>query len=181
MKKSNWGTAFVKKLKQNDWVQIGDTVKRKNKLTEEEKALICIKASKKKHNSVQGLKTGWIDDFRNLRNKEHQKDFFIALVKLEFDLEVWPEFFFSTDRLYRIDYAIPLDQEGKTIKIAIEVEGGIWAKGNSGHSSGVGIQRDMDKNNLLHQHGWQLIRVQPFQIDKEPVQTLRLIKKLIEK
>lgn len=177
--KQNWGTAFVKNLKQNGWVEINGSMKPKNKLTEKEKEQICIKSSKKKYNRSKGLKTGWIDDYRNLRNKEHQIDFFIKLVLIELNLVVWPEFFFSTERQYRIDYAIPVDKDGNDLKIAVEVEGGIWAKGNSGHSSGTGIKRDMDKNNLLHAHGWKLIRVQPCQIKKEPLQVMDLIRSIL--
>lgn len=174
--KNNFGTALVKNLKQNGWVQLGDTIKPKNKLTEEEKAQICISTSKKKYNSTQGLKTGWVDDYRNLRNKEHQKDPFILFVKQELGLDVWPEFFFSIERLYRIDYAIPIAKDGKILKIAIEQEGGIWAKGNSGHSSGVGIKRDMEKNNLLQSLGWRLIRRQPSEmLTMELIDILRSI------
>lgn len=38
------------------------------------------------------------------------------LIEKEFGLTVWPEFYFSTERLYRIDYAIPVDQNGKELK-----------------------------------------------------------------
>ncbi|QQT60065.1 hypothetical protein I6I97_12385 [Sphingobacterium multivorum] len=174
--KSNWGTSFVKNLKQNGWVEINGAIKPKNKLTEKENEQICINSSKKKYNRSKGLKTGWIDDYRNLRNKEHMKDPFILFIKQELGLEVWPEFFFSTERLYRIDYAIPVAIDGKILKIAIEQEGGIWMKGNSGHSSGTGIKRDMDKNNLLQSLGWRLIRRQPSEmLTVETVEFLRLL------
>ncbi|MGJ1443917.1 hypothetical protein ACR788_21795 [Sphingobacterium siyangense] len=79
--KPNWGTAFVKNLKQNGWVEINGSIKPKNKLTEKEKEQTCIKSSKKKYNSSKGLKMGWIDDYRNLRNKEYIKDPFILFIK----------------------------------------------------------------------------------------------------
>ncbi|MGJ1444279.1 hypothetical protein ACR788_23640, partial [Sphingobacterium siyangense] len=100
-----------------------------------------------------------------------------GICKQELGLEVWPEFFFSTERLYRIDYAIPVAIDGKILKIAIEQEGGIWMKGNSGHSSGTGIKRDMDKNNLLQSLGWRLIRRQPSEMIS--IDTLELIVKVI--
>lgn len=100
-------------------------------------------------------KTGWTDDSRNIKNKEKYNDAFIRLIEMELGLDVWPEFHFSIERNYRLDYAIP------EFKIAIEVDGGIWMKGNSGHSSGTGIKRDMEKGNLLQLQGWKLLRFEP--------------------
>lgn len=136
------------------------------------------------------LKTGWIDDTRNIENKQKHVDMFIRLVKQVLQLDVWPEFFFLTGREYRFDYAIPLGPVAGTkledhyteappaVKIAIEQEGGVWAKGNSGHSSGTGIMRDMDKGSLASVNGWILIRRTPDQLCTN--ETLQLIKKAIE-
>lgn len=38
--------------------------------------------------------------------------------------------------------------------LACEIQGGIWAKGNSGHTSGIGITRDAEKQNLATLEGW---------------------------
>ncbi len=175
--KKNWGTALVKNLKSNGWVEVNGLLVQQNKLTDEQSNLLKVNSAKTKQTRSKALKTGWIDDSRNLKNKEKYKDPFILLVKQELGLEVWPEFFFSTERLYRIDYAILVNQEGKEIKIAIEQEGGIWMKGNSGHSSGTGIKRDMEKNNLLQSLGWRLIRRQPK--DLVCLETIKLIKMVI--
>lgn len=123
-------------------------------------------------------KTGWIDDDRNIKNKAGVADIFMRLVKIELGLDVWPEFYFSTERLYRFDYAIPITRDSGELKIAIEQEGGIWAKGNSGHSSGTGIQRDMDKNNLALSQGWVIIRRTPDQMCTS--ETIELIKSVIK-
>lgn len=101
------------------------------------------------------LITGGIDDTRNIKNKSKYNDPFIQFIKQELGIELWPEYYFCAERQFRIDYAIP------DSKIAIEQEGGIYMKGNSGHSSGTGIARDMEKNNLLVSNGWKLIRRQP--------------------
>lgn len=161
MAKTNWGTALVKNLKANGWIEVNGLILPQNKLTEKQSNALATSSVKNKQSRSKGLKTGWVDDSRNLKNKAKQTDPFILLVKQELGLEVWPEFYFSAERLYRIDYAIPVDKNGKELKIAIEQEGGIWKKGNSGHSSGKGIKRDMEKNNLLQSLGWRLIRRQP--------------------
>lgn len=115
------------------------------------------------------FRTGWTDDTRNLRNKEKYHDEFIQLLKMELGLDVWPEFYFSVDRLYRFDYAIP------SHKIGIEVNGGVWAKGNSGHSSGTGILRDYEKSNLGQSLGWSVVTVTPSQVKSgEAISILKL-------
>lgn len=124
----------------------------------------------KKNNRSQGfktglrLKTGWIDDTLNLKNKTGKYDPFIMLVRMDLDLDVWPEFYFTTERLYRFDYAIPTGVDGAPIKIAIECDGGTHMRGASGHSSPKGIARDMDKGTLAAVAGWKLIRRTPQQL-----------------
>ena len=174
--KSNWGTALVKNLKQNGWIELNGLIKLKSKLTADELKQIEISVTKKRVSRLEGLKTAWIDDYRNLRNKEIQNDMFTQFIKQELGLTVWPEFYFSTERQYRLDYAIPVDVDGRLIKLGIEVDGGIWCKGNSGHSSGKGIKRDMDKNNLLQSLGWRLIRRQPSEL--LTTESLELIKNI---
>jgi hypothetical protein len=79
-------------------------------------------------------------------------------------LEIWPEFFFSTERQFRIDYAIPILSNSTPLKIAFEVNGEVWSKRNSGHSSGTGILRDYEKANLVQSLGWMLITTTPGQM-----------------
>lgn len=131
----------------------------------------------KKKTRVITLKTGWIDDSRNIANKEKYREPFMMLILQELQLEVWPEFYFSAERNYRFDYAIPITLDSGVLKIAIEQEGGIHMKGNSGHSSGTGIQRDMDKNNLAISQGWVIIRRTPQ--DLCTTETIELIKSVI--
>lgn len=51
-----------------------------------------------------------------------------------------------------------------TIYILVEVQGGVWLKGKSGHSSGTGITRDCEKLSLAAVHGYRTIVVTPAQI-----------------
>lgn len=125
-----------------------------------------INIPKKNNRASQGLKTAWINDTRNLKNKTGRFDPFIVLVRLDLGLDVWPEFRFLLPPLpdYRFDYAIPTSIDGGLLKIAIECDGGTHARGNSGHSSPSGIARDMNKGSLAAVHGWVLIRVTPQQL-----------------
>lgn len=173
----NWGNAIVKDVKSRGWIEVNGTFYAPNSPQVEIFRQNGTLTPKQKNKRSKVLKTGWIDDDRNLKNREKITEPFMLLVKQELKLEVWPEFFFSTDRLYRIDYAIPILLNGDAVKIAIEQEGGIWAKGNSGHSSGTGIKRDMDKNNLLQSLGWRLIRRTPSELMTN--ETLELIKKML--
>lgn len=145
--------------------------------------LIDTNTRANKNKAAKGLKssrviTGWIDDTRNISNRDKQIDMFIALIKQVLGLIVWPEFYFTTDRMYRFDYAIPIAQDNNILMIAIEVDGGIWARGASGHSSGKGIQRDMDKSTLANVSGWTLLRVVPSDLCTQ--RTIDLITKAID-
>lgn len=141
-------------------------------------AALNIQPMKAKRQS-NAKRTGWIDDELNIRNKAKQNDMFMLLVKIELDLDVWPEFHFTLEKQYRFDYAIPVSTNLLSLKIAVEVEGGIWAKGNSGHSSGTGITRDMQKSTLANVNGWTLIRCTPTDIKDEPGKIIDLIKKSV--
>jgi hypothetical protein len=142
-------------------------------------AIAATEIRNKRKPRVTNTKIGWIDDTRNIKNKACQKDAFMMLIGKELGVEVWPEFYFSTERQYRFDYAIPTMANSPQLKIAIEQEGGIWAKGNSGHSSGTGIQRDMDKNNLAISQGWAIIRRTPDQMLTS--ETIELIRSVINR
>lgn len=159
-----WGTALIKDLKFRGYVEINGVL---FPPSSKEAKLIINKPKKR----TKTLKTGDIDDTRNIKNKLKYNDPFIQFVNQELGIELWPEFYFCTERQFRIDYAIP------QYKIAIEQEGGIYMKGNSGHSSGTGIARDMEKNNLLVSKGWKLLRRQPNEM--LTVETISLISKLI--
>jgi len=62
------------------------------------------------------------------------------------------EYRFHPKRKWRLDFAW-VDR-----KIGVEVEGGIWLP-KSGHNTGVGITRDIDKGNALVLLGWRVLRV----------------------
>jgi very-short-patch-repair endonuclease len=56
----------------------------------------------------------------------------------------------SLGRKWRFDFAWPES------KVALEVEGGTFVR--SKHTSGIGIQRDIDKTNMAVLLGWMVIR-----------------------
>ena len=62
------------------------------------------------------------------------------------------EYRFAPPRKFRFDYAW-IDA-----KVALEIEGGIWMKGGSGHSHPMWILRDMKKGNLAASLGWKIFR-----------------------
>jgi very-short-patch-repair endonuclease len=68
-----------------------------------------------------------------------------------------PEYRFTMERKFRIDYAWPVQH------VAVEIEGGIWIKGR--HIQPGGFKKDMYKYNLLSEQGWFLLRYEPKNID----------------
>lgn len=157
-KKKFNGTEFVNQLLKNGWSMDGDRVYRS----------ASNKAPQQKKRSKRTYDT---NDHINVKNKAILHPFKNFLLT-ELNLEVWPEYYFTDERKFRIDFAIPHH------RIAIEVDGGIWMRGNSGHSSGIGIKRDQEKCTLLTACGWRLIRVQPHELLS--VKTIDAVRRAIE-
>ncbi len=59
---------------------------------------------------------------------------------------------FHPTRRYRLDFALP------EALIGIEVDGGTWSDGRTGHNWGTGITRDHEKQNLAVLMGWRIFR-----------------------
>jgi hypothetical protein len=60
---------------------------------------------------------------------------------------------FHVERKWRFDYAWPV------LKIALEVEGGVWTNGR--HTRGAGFLKDCEKYNAAAVMGWRVLRVTP--------------------
>ena len=60
------------------------------------------------------------------------------------------EFKFLPDRRFRFDFAWP------DIKVAVEVEGGVYSSGR--HTRGSGYTKDCEKYNLATLNGWSVYR-----------------------
>lgn len=95
---------------------------------------------------------------------------FIAYIRHELKIELVKEFRFHPKRLWRFDYAFP------ELKIAIEVEGGVWTKGR--HTRGSGFVKDMEKYNAAASMGWTILRVTPKQ--KFTIETVNILKEAIK-
>lgn len=67
--------------------------------------------------------------------------------------EVVAEHRFHETRKWRFDYAVP------SLRIALEVEGGVWTGGR--HTSASGFLRDMEKYNEAELNGWVVLRCTP--------------------
>lgn len=68
------------------------------------------------------------------------------------------EYVFAPPRKYRFDYAWP------DIKMAVEIDGGIWTKGR--HTRGKGFEADCLKIALAIQNGWRVYRFSTGQVNK---------------
>lgn len=67
--------------------------------------------------------------------------------------EWWAEWPFHPERKWRFDYACP------ELKIAIEVDGGVFTGGR--HSGGIGQVKDMEKGNAACSLGWLVYHITP--------------------
>ncbi|MEI6872784.1 MAG: hypothetical protein WCL08_10930 [Verrucomicrobiota bacterium] len=57
---------------------------------------------------------------------------------------------FLPGRKFEIDFAWP------ELMVGIEIQGGIWRTGGGAHSRPANIERDIEKHNLLLDHGWRV-------------------------
>jgi very-short-patch-repair endonuclease len=79
------------------------------------------------------------------------------------------EYAFSPTRAWRLDFAWP------ELKIAVEVEGGIWTGGR--HTNASGFIKDLEKYNALALAGWRLFRFDGGAVRRG--EALRLIEPLV--
>ncbi len=70
---------------------------------------------------------------------------------------------FHPDRKWRFDYAFGVgdrsEKLGVEIKIAVEVQGGIWTKGR--HTRGAALVKEWEKLNTAAAMGWRVLFVAP--------------------
>jgi len=89
--------------------------------------------------------------------KERQKSAPEAMLELQIRADRLPipeaEHKFHAGRNWRIDLAWP------TLRLGVEIEGGIWTGGR--HTRGSGFTADCEKYAELAIAGWRLIRVTP--------------------
>lgn len=82
------------------------------------------------------------------------------------DVEVVKEHVFHWTRKWRFDYAMP------ELKIAIEIDGGVWEYGR--HNRPQGYINDMEKLNTAASMGWLVLRFTTD--DRLKTSTMALIK-----
>ena len=85
--------------------------------------------------------------------KQPLRDVFTAICKTDLKQNCEKEFRFHPVRKWRFDYACP------ELKIAIEVDGGIFTGGR--HSGGVGQLKDFEKGNAACAMGWYVFHTTP--------------------
>ena len=71
---------------------------------------------------------------------------------------------FHPPRRFRFDYAHP------GMKIALEVDGGLWVRGR--HSRGKGQIADMEKGNLACMDGWYVLHFTPQHVKSGEILTI---------
>ena len=86
---------------------------------------------------------------------------FISLWEKSYKLSLEEELCLIPGRRFRFDF---VHQESK---VAIEIQGGVFMRGNSGHSSGKGITRDCEKSNLAIYQGYVVFKLTNAMITEE--------------
>ena len=98
-------------------------------------------------------------------------DLFVEVLKDRIPgVEVQKEYRFHSVRKWRFDYAFP------SLKVAVEVDGGIWTGGR--HNMPVGYINDMEKLNTAASMGWLVLRITTD--DRFHIKSLNLIKETVD-
>jgi hypothetical protein len=73
--------------------------------------------------------------------------------------KIYPEVFLDREvalipgRRFRFDFV------HKPSRVAIEIQGGTYARSPKSHNTGVGLDRDYEKNNLAQYHGFIIFQL----------------------
>ena len=109
---------------------------------------------------------------------EEQLAYQIRAAKLPVPVRQWR---FAPPRRFTADFGWPHgcpDPAMPFWAVAVEIEGGVFMRGKSSHSSGTGILRDMEKGNEYALRGIRCLRVTPEQVKSG--QALALIERLLK-
>lgn len=98
-----------------------------------------------------------------------RSDVFTFLLHQRLGIECVREYRFHPTRQWRFDYAIP------DLRIAIEIDGGIWINGR--HNRASGYLGDMEKFNAAATLGWVVLKFTPQEQYRQ--KTLELITQTI--
>ena len=79
---------------------------------------------------------------------------------------------FDPARRFRFDFAWP------DVKVAVELEGGTWARGR--HVRGEGYARDCEKYNRATEMGWRLYRYTADMLRADPVACVEQVRRALE-
>lgn len=111
-------------------------------------------------------------DTRALRESTAEATFLTLWKALGYPAPDEREYRFSTQRMFRFDFAWP------AIKVAVEVEGGTWTGGR--HVRGQGYENDCVKYWHAIVLGWTVFRLTTGMIERDPSLYLGGIQKMIE-
>lgn len=79
------------------------------------------------------------------------------------------EYIAIPNRMFRFDFYCYGKRNKQNVPFAtkdvlVEIQGGVWLKGKSAHSSGIGLTRDAEKLSLAAVHGYRVIVCTPAQV-----------------
>lgn len=105
------------------------------------------------------------------KSNEMRHEIFQNKLKSE-NIKFIPEYKFNAVRNWRIDYYFEMNG----VKVGLEIEGGVFAKGR--HTRGKGFMKDIEKYNSFSLHGIYLIRTVPVELNS--IELLNTIKSMLK-
>lgn len=83
------------------------------------------------------------------------------------------EYQFAENRGWRFDFAWP------DLKVAVEVEGGVWSQGR--HTRGQGFIDDCEKYSAAAEFGWLVLRYTERDLNSRSVQVIQQVRRTIDR
>lgn len=99
---------------------------------------------------------------------------FLRLWRLVPRVEPVTEHRFHPVRKWRFDFAWPNQ------RVAVEIHGGTFSRGKSGHTSGTGVQNDCEKMNAATVLGWRVLQYTSVDLNRRPLQVVEEVQSVLE-
>ena len=108
------------------------------------------------------------------KHPDREGEFALLWENLAVDWEIpQRQFKFDPERKWRFDFAWPY------VKVAVEIDGGVFQAQATGHRSIDGIVSSMEKSNAAAMQGWCLLRYHANDLDQRPAQVVAMVQSAI--
>ena len=119
--------------------------------------------------TVKGRPRGAVKPPVAVNRGSELEESFLAVLRLYRLPEPEREVLYAPPRKVRCDFLF------RQAGLIVEMEGGVWSRGKTGHNSGSGIENDCERSRLASLHGYRVFRVTRKALDEKPAELMEQI------